>query len=64
MHTSRVSVRAQARPKKRWTDDVQGYLDELSITQPWMDLAKIGEIWDDLEPGFLTWDLTFSRRAA
>ena len=64
LHTSRVSVRAQARPKKRWTDDVQGYLDELNITQPWMDLAKIDEFWADLEPGFLTWDLTFSRHAA
>ena len=64
LHTSRVSVRAQARPKKRWTDDVQGYLDELNITQPWKDVAKIEEIWADLEPGFLTWDLTFSRHAA
>ncbi len=55
LHASSRSVRAQARPKKRWTDDVHGYLNELGITQPWENLAKLGDIWADLEPGFLTW---------
>ena len=64
LHASRYSARAQARPKKKWTDDVQGYLSNLGITQPWEDLAKIGEIWEDLEAGFLTWGLTATRHTA
>ena len=64
VHTSRSSARAQARPKKRWTDDIQGYLDTLGITQPWMDLAQIGDTWADLDTGFLTCVLPLSRHAA
>ena len=58
------SSRAQARPKKRWTDDVQSYLSDLQITQPWQELAQMQDIWADLEPGFLTWAITPSRQTA
>ncbi len=64
VHASKSSFRAQARPKKRWTDDVQGYLSDLGITQPWEELAQMGDMWAGLEPGFLTWGLIPSRHSA
>ena len=64
LHASRSNVRAQARPKKKWTDDLHGYLSDLGITQPWVDLAQMGDIWAELEPGFLKWGLSLSRHSA
>ena len=64
LHTSKSGCRAQARPKKRWTDDVQGYLSDLQITQPWQEIAHMKDIWADLEPGFLMWGVNLNRRSA
>ena len=61
LHASKSSRRQQGRPKKRWTDDIQRYLDDLGITQQWTELAQCGGIWAELEPGFLKWGLMQSR---
>ncbi len=57
LHASRSSSRAQARPKKRWTDDIQGYLGDRGISQPWTELAQMGDLWAELEGDFLKWGL-------
>ena len=57
LHASQSASRNQARPKKRWIDDIQGYLSELGISQPWQELAQMRDVWSDLEEGFSTWGL-------
>ena len=54
----------QARPKKRWTDDLHGYLTSLGVEQPWEEVAKDADTWADLEKGFSTWGLPVSGHLA
>ena len=61
LHASRGGVRPQARPKKRWSDDINGYLNAKGISEPWTQLAAKSETWTELENDFLTYGLLTER---
>ena len=64
LHASRSSARAQSRPKKKWSDEIHGYLNNLGVSQPWEDLAQDSDIWSELEAGFLKWGVPLSKPSA
>eukprot|EP00973_Karenia_brevis_P019225 2635490-Karenia_brevis.AAC.1 len=49
----RNARRKQARPKKRWSDDLQQFLQHAGYPNAeWLSLAKQHEIWSSLEEQF------------
>ena len=46
-------VRAQARPRKKWEDDIKAYLDHVAKRTLWVLFAADADRWRKLEEDFL-----------
>ena len=55
LHSTKPSRRRRARPKKRWGEDFQTFLDyKYGIGRScWKDLTKDARIWENLEDEFV-----------
>ena len=55
IHTHRQAERARKRPKKRWSDDFDGFLKDNGVQTCWKSAAKNMAAWQDMEDSFIEW---------
>ena len=55
IHSAKHGSRAQSRPKKRWREDIDSFLQSLNSEYTMEKLAKNKKEWHRLESEFLAW---------